>query len=304
MKININGIIPYPQPDPYIYKEKDYYYIITSGVEGVYCYKSKFVDKDYEFVDIIFKMDGYKEYWAPSVIKIGDVFYMYVSCMKSEENDVHTQTMMVATSPNPDGPYKIANNHLIDPFSIDSHPVINKSGLYLFYSLNDYESDKAGTRIVVDKMVDPLHMQGKPKVKVYPSIKQEIFAKDRFKKGQDWYTIEGACYFRKGDYHYLLYSANCYQSPYYFINYAVCKSKEDDLTKLDFKKYPGDDVYKPLLCENEFETSTGHNSVIEVDGQMYIIYHGRNKDEKDFVGETRTMRIRKLLIDNERLTVK
>ena len=303
MKLNILGNHPLGQPDPFIYKDNNIYYIITSGVEGVHCYKSNKLDGDYVYVGIVFKMPGYHEYWAPSVIKIEDTFYMYVSCRKENEEDPHLETMMVATCKTADGIYQVANKKLIKPFSIDSHPVLNNSGLYLFYSLNNYKAKKAGTRIVVDKLVNPLMMEKKPRVKVNPSIEQEIFMKNRFKENQDWYTIEGACYFRVGDYHYLLYSANCYQSPYYFVNYAYAKSSEDDIRKIRFKKYPNSKIYKPLLATNEFETSTGHNSIIYENGNYYIIYHGREKNEVDFVGENRTMRIAKLIIDKEKLKI-
>ena len=222
--------------------------------------------------------------------------------MKADEEDCHFQTMKVASAKHPAGPYKYLND-LIPPFSIDSHPVLNESGLYLFYSINDYESEKAGTKIVVDKMICPTQMKGNPKDVVIPSIDEEIFMKNRFKEGQDWHTIEGACYFREGDYHYLLYSANCYQNEYYFVGYAICKSTETDLTKLEFKKYPNEHTYAPLLAKNEFESGTGHNTVIKHDGQWYIVYHGRELEGNDVPYDNRNMRIAKLMVDGEKLTV-
>ena len=39
-----------------------------------------------------------------------------------------------------------------------------------------------------------------------PTIDEEIYQKDRFKKGQHWHTIEGAFYFYKEGTHYLMYS--------------------------------------------------------------------------------------------------
>ena len=37
---------------------------------------------------------------------------------------------------------------------------------------------------------------------VRPTMDEEIFMRDRFEKGKDWYTVEGAFYFRKGDWHF------------------------------------------------------------------------------------------------------
>lgn len=118
---------------------------------------------------------------------------------------------------------------------------------YIFYSANDYEAERAGTYIAVDKLTDMFTVEGSPARVVLPSIKEEIFQKDRFRKGQDWYTIEGAFYFRKGDGHYLLYSGNCYENENYFVGLSYAESKETDLRKVPFRKVPSESVYAPVL---------------------------------------------------------
>lgn len=60
-----------------------------------------------------------------------------------------------------------------------------------------------------------------------PTINEEIYQKDRFKKGQHWHTIEGAFYFYKEGTHYLMYSGACYQNPTYFIGYSIAHGPED-----------------------------------------------------------------------------
>lgn len=305
MKLNITNNHPIAQADPYILEENGVFYIFASAMadeKGVHCYKSKSLTGDYEYIGVVYSRVGHKEYWAPSVIKIGDEFYMYVSTMPVDGKDNHEQTMSVAKSKSIEGPYEFIRE-IIEPFSIDSHPVVNETGQYLFYSLNDYEAEKAGTRIAVDKMISPTQMEGKPKVVVYPSIDEEIFARNRFKAGQDWYTIEGACYFYEDGYHYLLYSANCYQNEYYFVGYCVSDDKTHDLTKVNFKKYPDDYTYSPLLSKNEFEGGTGHNSVIKYQGQWYIVYHGRELEGNDVPYDNRNMRIAKLNVNKGILTV-
>lgn len=55
-----------------------------------------------------------------------------------------------------------------------------------------------------------------------------------------------------------------------------------------------------MLCRDAEEEGTGHNSVIEVDGQDYIVYHGRDICErKPF--DTRTARICRLFADGKKL---
>lgn len=116
---------------------------------------------------------------------------------------------------------------------------------------------------------------------------EEIFMRDRFEKGKDWYTVEGAFYFRKGDWHYVTYSGNCYKSPYYYIGYARACTPETDLTKINFEKYPNDREYRPLVTRNGEESGTGHNSILEEDGRYYLYYHGRDPGTPDGQ-ETRT----------------
>lgn len=301
MKLKTNNKSSF-QADPFIIKSNNFFYIFTTGIEGVKCYKSDELFGTYNYLGVVFYKEGFKEYWAPEVIQVNDIYYMYVSFMPYSEIDVHTQRLIVASSRNIEGPYEFVDE-LANPFSIDANPVINESGMYLFYSINKYEGEKIGTRIVVDRLITPTKLEGNPKVVVEPTLKEEIFMKNRFKEGQDWYTIEGACYFYENNMHYLLYSANSYQNKYYFVGYSVSNNKELDLTRVDFNKYPNDDIYNPLLAKDEFESGTGHNSLIKIDNEWYIVYHGRDISEENVNYDNRNMRIAKLNINNKKLFI-
>lgn len=294
----------YPsQADPFIIRGNDgKFYIYVSGLNGVHAFVSDALDGEYKDIGTVFYVEGHKEYWAPSVIYTGGKYYMYVSFVKEGETDMHEQTMHVAESDTPYGPF-VSPTKLIAPFSIDSHVVETESGLYIFYSANDYEADRAGTYIAVDRMKDPRTVEGDPKVVVRATLDEEIFCRDRFKKGQHWHTLEGAFYFREDDTHYVIYSGNCYESEYYYLGYAVAHGNENDLTKLDFKKYPDDNTYSPLISANSFEAGTGHNSVIKLNGEYYVIYHGRDIPPDPRLGiDTRTARICRLKVDGDKLT--
>jgi GH43 family beta-xylosidase len=290
------------QADPYIIEHKGEFYIYASGHEGVQLYKSASLLKDWEYVGIVAAIAGKMQYWAPSVIKLDGKFYMYVSCMNEGEEDTHLQTMHVFESDKPEGPF-INGKKLIEPFSIDSHVVKTEAGLFMFYSVNDYEAERAGTYIVVDKMLDPYTMEGKPVSVIRPTLDEEIFQRDRFKKGQHWHTLEGAFYFREGNRHFITYSGNCYQSEFYYVGYAYAETEESDLTKIKFTKYPDENTYEPLLKKNDEEEGTGHNSILDYKGEKYIIYHGRDwgmKEEGD--EDLRTARAKKLKIDGVKIT--
>lgn len=299
MKLNFN--VNYSQADPYVIKYKDTYYMYSTGRNGVYLSTSKnFIDWEYE--GICYIQGGQKEYWAPSVIEINNKFYMYVSSMPINSDDVHQQHIVVAVASTPKGPFKYIKD-LLPPFSIDSHVVKSGDDFYIFYSINDYEAERAGTLIVVDKMVSPLEVSNNPKVVVRPTLDEEIFMENRFKAGQHWHTLEGAFYLRVNDYHYILYSGNCYEKETYYIGYAVAKGDLDDLTKLEFKKYPDENTYLPLLSKNNFEEGTGHNSYLEVDGKHYLIYHGRDYGTLNSEIDVRTARICEISINKENIKV-
>ena len=284
------------QPDPYILKNGNTYYIYCTGTDGVHCYESDSLFGIWKHNGIVLKVDGQKEYWAPCVTERNGKFYMYYSSMPMEETDVHTENIKVAVSDREIGPFIFVND-LLPPFSIDAHVVANAAGLFIFYSVNDYEADKAGTYIVVDRMVDEFTVKGEPKSVVTPTLEEEIYEKDRFRKGQDWYTIEGACYFKKDGRHYCIYSANSYLKAEYHLGYAYSNDVSDELNKIDFVKHSAD-RFSPLLCADDTEICTGHNSLIEENGKIYMIYHGRDKNSM-LKNDDRTARICEVFVGDE-----
>ena len=293
---------PRSQADPYIISYKNRLYIYATGAKGVHCYTAERLDGNWEYVGIVLEQEGEKDFWAPCVYEENGTFYMYYSSVPQTSSDSHDECIKVATSNTPDGPF-VYQKTLLDPFSIDPHVVKSGEELFMFYSVNDYEAERAGTYVVVQQMSSPMEMIGEAVAVVRPTLDEEIFKRDRFRQGQHWHTLEGAFYFREGDTHYLIYSGNCYMNEYYYLGYATAKTQETDLTKVTFRKYPSEDVYAPLIAKNEFESGTGHNSVIKLDGEYYCVYHGRDLDDvKPY--DNRSARACKLLVENGTLTAK
>lgn len=296
MKLNLTTQ-PRPIPDPYIIEIQGKYYIFSTNPNGIYLYVSSNLT-DWTDEGIVIEKTGYKDFWAPSVIEIDGMIYVYFSMRENSSIDVHDQKIYVASASSAKGPYTIINE-IVENFSIDPHVVYSNDQLYMFYSKNEYEGERPGTLIVLDKMLSPTKMAANPQVVLRPTIDEEIFMRDRFKKGQNWHTIEGPFYFFKDNWHYLMYSGNSYHNPHYFIGYATCKSSENDLTKLVFTKQPSEQIYAPLISENDIETSTGHNSVLIKNNQYYVVYHGRDKLENSNNKKTRrTARICKMDVEN------
>lgn len=284
------------QADPYILESDGRYYIYTTGEDGIYAYSSDALLTGWKFHGMVFTLPGEKNFWAPSVIELDGKFYMYCSYEffgDTPDQGGHREAMFVSVADHPLGPFKNAKQ-ILPPFSIDSHIVKNESGLFLFYSTNRFEGERIGTCIVVDKMLDPFTPAGNPVTVVEPTLDEEIFRRDRYAKGQHWHTIEGAFYFKEGDWQYVMYSGNCYLQPTYYIGYARAKTKETDLTKIKFEKYPDANTYAPVIQSNAWEEGTGHHSMIKKDGVWYAVYHARNVKEDGFEGDRRNARICRL----------
>lgn len=269
------------QADPFILESNGKYYIYTTGHDGIYAYYSDDLFTGWKFYGKVFSVGSNEDYWAPSVIEADSKFYMYCSFEYYEDTPDkggHHQAMFVSSSDSPLGPFK-NEKQLLHPFSIDSHVVKNEGGMFIFYSTNKFEGERIGTYIVVDRLIDPYTVSGNPVTVVEPTLDEDIFRRDRYKVGQHWHTIEGAFYFKEGDWQYLMYSGNCYEQPTYYIGYARAKTDETDLTKVKFEKYPDENTYHPVLKANDFEEGTGHHSMIKKDGQWYAIYHARDYDD-------------------------
>ena len=286
------------QADPFILESGGRFYIYTTGDDGIYAYSSDELLSGWKFEGKVFTYPGVSEFWAPSVIELDGRFYMYCSFEfygDTPDRGGHRQTMHVSSAGNPLGPFENAKQ-LLHPFSIDSHVVKNESGLYIFYSTNDFDAERPGTYIVVDRLLDPFTPEGKPHTVVVPTLDEEIYMRDRYKEGSHWHTIEGAVYFREGDWQYVMYSGSCYQNEHYFIGYSRAKTDETDLTKIDFKKYPDDNTYAPVFCSNEWEEGAGHHSMIKYNGEWYAVYHARNTEDDGLDGDRRNARICKMSV--------
>lgn len=268
-------------PDPYILRWCGNYYCYATDESGVKVSISENLT-DWSYEGYAIKEDTYRNYWAPSVIYINGTFYMYYSNVPAESSDCHEECLKLAISDRPEGPF-VWKKTFFEKFSIDSHPVMWNGKQYMFYSVNDWigtDEKIAGTCILVDEMVSPEQFAKTPRKVILPTLKQEIYEENRFGDGRDWYTIEGAAPIVRGQRFWLLYSANAYVNEDYFVGTTVADSK-DRLMDMNWKKYPSDDIWYPLLKKNEMVEGTGHNTVEKAPNMLddWIIYHGRKAEE-------------------------
>jgi GH43 family beta-xylosidase len=297
----------YPgQADPFILKAGGRYYIYVTGHDAIYAYHSDSLLEGWQYYGQVLTAPGLHAFWAPSVIELDGKFYMYNSMEGAKvtpDPGGHEGAMHVSVADHPLGPFRIVKR-ILEPFSIDSHIVQNEAGLFLFYSANRFEGERIGTCIYVDKMLDPFTPAGDPVLVVEPTMDEDIYWQDRYRPGQHWHTIEGAFYFREGDWQYVMYSGNCFEKPTYYVGYARAKTNETDLTRIKFEKYPDDHTYHPVLKANEFEEGTGHHSMIKEDGQWYAVYHARDYENTNGTDafDARNARICKLHVQDGIIT--
>ena len=287
------------QPDPFILEDNEKLYIYVTAHDGVEAYSADDLFGTWHYEGIVFSVAGRVEYWAPSVIKYQGRYYVYVSSSTDEEFEY----MHAAVADSPLGPFK-DEKCFYKRFSIDSHVVETAKGLFLWYSEDNTACDRIGTRIFIDKLIDPMTPANEPKEVLVPTMDEEIFKRNRFGDGRDWHTIEGAYWFREGDWQYLMYSGGCYDNESYHIGYATAKSDEEDLTKVDFVKHTASGAFDPVMIKNDFEEGTGHHSVIKYRGEYYAIYHGRDpiSEKREDFAEARTARVCKLNVKDGVIT--
>ncbi|MBQ9428967.1 MAG: glycoside hydrolase family 43 protein [Clostridia bacterium] len=294
MKLNFD-VAGKGQPDPFIFEDNGKFYLYVTAPRGVEAYEADDVFGVWHFKGVVMQVEGWVQYWAPSVIRIENTYYMYVSCQKKD----CFQFMHVAKATSPLGPFTDAKC-LFDRFTIDSHAVKTDAGLFLWYVEDNVNTDRIGTRIFVDRLIDPYTPAGLRREVIVPTMDEEIFKRNRYGDGKDWHTIEGPFWFREGAWQYVMYSGACYENDTYHIGYAAARSDEQDLTKVDFVKATKDGKFAPVLFKNEVEEGVGHHSVIKLDGQYYAVYHGRDADAQGAV--PRTARICKLHVKDGVIT--
>ena len=287
------------QPDPFIFEDEGRFYLYVTAERGVEAYSAEDIFGDWHFEGVVASIEGARGYWAPSLIKLDGRYYLYFSCIKGEDFEF----MHVMSADVPLGPF-VEPKCLYDYFSIDSHVIKTDDGLFLWFSRDeDDKKERVGTRICVDRLLDPYTPANDVKDVILPTCDQEINT-NKYTKECPWHTVEGAFWFKEGGWQYLMYSGACFENDMYHVGYASARTDEQDLSKVDFIKHTKNGEFDPVLIKNEFEEGTGHHSVIKHNGEYYAIYHARdyrNTPAERYV-EKRTARVCRLHVKDGIIT--
>ncbi len=206
-----------------------------------------------------------QDFWAPSVIRGGDTYFMYYSatpdvCHRHEKG----HALAVATSSSPAGPFVDmgmplllgAGFEYIDPMAFDD-PVSGKH--YLYWGSG----------------FQPIRVQelSADRLAFAPDSEQIDLVWPNPKKGEFPRLVEAAWVIRHGDYYYLFYSGDncCGPDAHYGVMVARSASPTGPFETLEQATGVSHSL---VLQKNHYWLAPGHNCIAEDStGQLWILYH-------------------------------
>jgi len=279
--MSIHGPV-YSEPfaDPFVWRHDGVYYAIgtsqgTRDMEFALLMSSDLVDWEsvgHALVPVDRRLGS--DYWAPEVASHNGKFYLYYSVGHGDKG----HHVRVAVSGRPEGPYMDNGCPLTDlsscPFAIDASPFRDDDGQwYLFYARDFLDCEgryRAGTGIVVDRLIDMTRLGGEERIVARAQHDWQMYRANRPMYGgiYDWHTLEGP-YVRKHDgRYYCFYSGGCYQNDTYGVDYVVADSVIGPYSGMS-------DLARVLHTMPGRLIGPGHNSIVTgPDGQTeFIVYH-------------------------------
>lgn len=200
--------------------------------------------------------------WAPEAIKVGETYYLFYTGATAADPRLR---VCVASSDSPLGPFTDLQAPLIgmgevnhfDP-SIYLDPVTNDC--FLYYTVDTTQSGSNFSEIRC--------------VRLASDMKSFIgFPVMCIKGDQDWeyttnnkYFIEGPYVIRRGNYYYMQYSGNAWNTPSYGVGYATATSQMGPWTK---------STENPVLQATESVPGPGHGCFTQSPdrSEWFIVYH-------------------------------
>lgn len=196
--------------------------------------------------------------WAPEVMKIGDQFVLYYTARHDESGK---QCVGRAVSAEPQGKFIDEND---EPLvcqvdlggTIDASPFRDGDKLYLLYK-NDGNCCGMPTYLFIQELApDGLSLVGE--------------ARRLIRNDEPWeaHVIEAPTLWVHDGQYYLFYSANNYGGHEYAVGYAVCESPIGPCEKAEENP-----ILKSRMDEKPIVVGPGHQTIVEVNGQTWIVYH-------------------------------
>ncbi len=280
MDTYVNPVYRAPCPDPFVLKHAGEYWGFCTGIEpDGRCFGILHSRDLVRWRRLGAAMDplpgGHTCYWAPEVAAHGGRFYLYYSVGNEERMQIR-----VAVADRPQGPYEDAGRALTrEPFAIDAHVFEDDDGArYLFYATDFLAHTHVGTGTVVDRLLDPLQLEGRPRPVSRARYDWQVYDPARAEKGGvRWHTVEGPFVVkRKGVYHQMFSAGNWKNE-----TYGVAAAHTDDLARPggpngEWEQSCDGAAVLPLMRTIPGRVlGPGHNSVVRGpdNRQLYCVYH-------------------------------
>ncbi|MBN7809817.1 family 43 glycosylhydrolase [Algoriphagus sp. H41] len=268
----LNPVLAGDRPDPTLIKVGDYYYASATSNEWAPLFPI-FRSRDmvnWEVVNYVFP-DGAptwakNNFWAPELSydeKQGRLYAYYTARDKSSNR----LSVAVASADSPTGKFRDHGPLVAQELgSIDAFETRDENGkLYLLWK-EDGNSRGQKTPIWAQEIKeDRSGLIGE---------KTKLFENDQPWEGG---LVEGVAIFRKNGYFYATYSARgcCEIDCDYVTGVARSKSLLGPWEKFD---------QNPIQVDNASWKCPGHGTVIEQDGDFYLLYHAYNTEGSVYVG--------------------
>jgi beta-xylosidase len=282
-----NPLYPGYFADPYVFHHEGAYYMVGTGAEHIEADEDRMFPMlrsrdllNWERLGCVLRRPSPElgaDYWAPEIAVTASGFYMYYSV--GFQDRLHH--IRVATSSHPEGPYDDigALTRLEElPFAIDGSPFYDGEDWYLYFSvdfLDEAGGARAGTAIVVDRLIDMTRLAGERKTVLRATEDWQRFQANRPMYGAtyDWHTLEGPAVLKHEGKFYCFYSGGNWKQSSYGVDYAVA---ENPMGPFD----GGHPEHARVLRTVPGKViGPGHNSFLTTGtGTTYIVYHAWDTD--------------------------
>lgn len=280
----VNPALPGDNPDPSIIRVGKIYYVTSTTNEWApyfTIYKSTNL-KDWELVNHVFP-EGFKDmknqwgennFWASELAydaKQNRIYAYYTAHHRDVKGNAGLQCGVAWIDVDQIESGKFTDNGPViiedDCGAIDAFELQDKGKIYAFWK-NDGNGCGKESWIWMQEINESRTRLLGQKKKVYTN-------------SQPWETalVEGACFFRMGDYIYSLYSVGgCCDAQ---CNYKTGIARTKDLANGIWEKYDKN----PIMVSNDRWNCPGHGTVVQSsDNRLFMLYHAFNKNYDVFVG--------------------
>lgn len=267
-----NPVLAGDRPDPTVVKIGKYYYASATSNEWAPLFPIfKSTDLvNWELVNYIFP-DGAPDwaknnFWAPELSydeEQGKIYAYYTA----RDKDSNRLSVAVASAESPESKFTDHGPLVAQEYgSIDAFEARDENGKIYVLWKEDGNSKGQKTPIWAQEI-------NKSRTELIGE-KHELFRNDQPWEGG---LVEGVAIFQKNGYFYATYSARgcCEITCDYVTGVARSKSLLGPWEKYDMN---------PVLKDNENWKCAGHGTVVEKDGELWMLYHAYNTEGSVYVG--------------------